>query len=454
MAGSAEQALGREVIRLLLATTHRDDPYPVYRRLREDHPVHRTPFGLWLVTGYDDAVAALRDTRLSSDLGSVVGNPAAFVGEGGPVRQIAGIARTVADLVEYAGAGVVGMAPELLRIGVLALRSSDGTGAFGGLASKTLLLRDPPDHTRLRRLVSRAFTPRVVETLTPRIEELVAHLLGKATADAHCDLMQAFAYPLPLTVICEMLGVPPGDQQRLVDWSQQLVIGLDPVQTMTDRSAAAHADRAAVEVSEYLAFLVRVRRSEPAQDLISRLAQASDGDDQLRDDEIVVMCALLLIAGHETTVNLIGNGLIALLRDRAAIDRWLAEPALTPTAVHELLRYDSPVQTASRRARDDLELGGREIPSGDIVMIVTGAANRDPDQFDGPEELVLDRDPNQHLAFGSGIHYCLGAALAQAEARIAFPALLQHRPQLLERPQWRTTMAIRGLQSLPIALTH
>jgi cytochrome P450 len=454
MARSGGQALGREVMRLLIDTTHRDDPYAVYRRLREDGPVHQTPFGLWLVTGYDEAVAALRDTRLSSDLGPVIGNPAAIVGQGGPLHQIAGTGRTVADLVGYAGAGVVAMAPQLVRIGIVALRSTNGTGTFGDLASKTLLLRDPPDHTRLRRLVSRAFTPRVVETLTPRIEELVAQLLGKATADGHCDLMQAFAYPLPLTVICEMLGVPPGDQPRLIDWSQQLVIGLDPVQTMTDRPAAARADRAAVEVSDYLASLLRARRAEPAEDLISRLAQASDGDDQLRDDEIVVMCALLLIAGHETTVNLIGNGLVALLRNPVAINRWLAEPGLTPTAVDELLRYDSPVQTASRRARDDLELGGREIPGGDIVMIVTGAANRDPDQFDRPDELVLDRHPNQHLAFGSGVHYCLGAALAQAEARIAFPALLQHRPQLLEQPQWRTTMSIRGLRSLPIALTH
>lgn len=453
MTRSAGQALGREVLRLLLEHDYRDDPYPLYRRLREDSPVHRTPFGAWLVTGYDEAVAALRDNRLSSDLGDVVGNPVAFVGDGGLAGRVSAMIRTVADLVGYGGIAVVGTAPRLLQIGLGALRSDGrGGGAFANLAGKTLLLRDPPDHTRLRRLVSRAFTPRVVEGLNPRIDELVTQLLHKASTDERCDLMQAFAYPLPLTIICEMLGVPPADQQRLIAWSQQLVIGLDPVHTMTDRAAAAQADRAAIDITKYLGSLVQRRRREPADDLISRLAQASHGDDQLGDDEIVVMCALLLIAGHETTVNLIGNGLTALLCHPAALDQWLAEPDLTPSAVDELLRYDSPVQTASRRATEDLELAGREIGRGEIVMVVTGAANRDPDQFARPDDLVLDRNPNLHLAFGNGIHYCLGAALAQAEARVAFPALLRRRPQLLERPRWRPTMSIRGLQSLPIAL--
>jgi cytochrome P450 len=443
----SSRALGRDVLRLLLTTTYRADPYPLYQRLREHQPVHRTPFGLWLVTGYHDAAAALRDRRLSSEVGDIIANPAATTGAGGSLHQLAALAR-------YAGVGVVALTPTLARVGAAASHPERGPADFGAVVAKTLLLRDPPDHTRLRRLVSRAFTARVIDTLTPRINQLVAELLDKATAGRTCDLIADVARPLPLTIICELLGIPTTDQHRLIGWSQQLVVGLDTLQTLLDRRAGARADRATVELARYLDTLVRRRRADPADDLISRLAQARDGDDQLADTEIVAMCALLVIAGHETTVNLIGNGLVALLRNPDACDRWRAEPQLAATAVEELLRYDGPVQSVFRRATRPVDIGGQQIPAGDIVLILVGSANRDPDAFIDPNELVLDRDPNHHLALGSGLHYCLGAPLARAEARIALPAILQHQPRLLDTPRWRPTFAIRGLQHLPVTLTR
>ncbi|HYZ99721.1 MAG TPA: cytochrome P450 [Acidimicrobiales bacterium] len=438
--------LGLDVLRLLFDTTHRADPYPLYRRLRDDHPVHRTPLGLWLVTGHAEATAALRDPRLSSDIGGLIGNPAGTADTGA--------LRVLARLVGYAGPRALTFTPTLARTAFAGPRSRHAGREFGRLASRALLLRDPPDHARLRRLVSRAFTPRAVEALTPRIEELTAQLLHRAAASGTCDLIADFAYPLPVTVICEMLGAPPTDHRRLIGWSRSLAAGLDPTQMLLDRSVAAAADRAALAVGDYLEALTRARRTHPTGDLISRLVAAGDHDDRLDDEEIVTMCALLLVAGHETTVNLIGNGVVALIRHPDARDRWLDEPELSPAAVEELLRYDGPVQTATRRAATTLDIGGREIPAGSLVMIVLGAANRDPHAFDDPDRLTLDRQPNQHLAFGSGIHYCLGASLARAEARIAIPALLRHQPRVHDdHLAWRPGLALRGLQHLRVSLT-
>ena len=451
---NANPALGREVVRLLLDTTYRADPYPLYRRLREDNPVHRTPFKLWLITGHSEALEVLRDSRFSNNLGSVVGNPTtAIAGDGNLSRHLARLGSTLGTLVGYAGTGLVGLAPLLGRVALAGLRSRSNPAALGQVASQTLLLRDPPDHTRLRRLVVRAFSPRVVEALVPRIEKLVDELLAKAVARGSCDLMSAFAYPLPLTIICEMLGVPSIDQQQLIDWSREVVMGFDVVQTITNREALLRANHSITAIICYLTTLVESRRRFPTEDLISRFVLVSDEDDCLVDEEVVVMCALLLIAGHETTVNMIGNGLVALLQHPSAAERWLAEPNLTRTAIEELLRFDPSVQTATRRASENVEVAGCEIPAGDMVMVITGAANRDPKQFEHPETLILERDPNHHIAFGSGIHYCLGATLARAELKVAIPALLRRRPrQLEEQLRWRTTMMVRGLEALPVSL--
>ncbi len=445
--------LGGDVLALLLDTRYRADPYPLYQRLRQEDPVHRTPFGLWLITRYDDAAAALRDPRLSSDLGGAAGSPASVVVEGSPARRLAAMAHVVAELFGYAGAGLIESAPSLLRAGAAAVRAAKQPGPFGQLAAKALLLRDPPDHTRLRRLVSRAFTPRVVESLAPRVEELAERLLDQAGVEGAFDLMARFAYPLPLTVICELLGIDPGDQRLLIAWSQALALGLDPVRILTDPRAAGRADQAAVELGDHLRRLVQARRLDPANDLVSRLALAGEEDDALSDDEIVVMCALLLIAGHETTVNLIGNGLVGLLQHPEALERWRDDPALGETGVEELLRFDGPVQTATRRALASVDIGGCTIPPDDLVMVVIGAANRDPAHFRDPDRLILDRTPNQHVAFGSGIHYCLGAALARLEVRIAMPILLRHHPRIASPTlSWRPSLAIRGLQELPVTL--
>src|SRR5437588_8067019 len=385
--------LGSDVLAFLLDTWHRADPYPLYRRLRREDPVHATPFGVWLVTRHDDAVAALRDPRLSSELGRSAGSPASVAVEGSPARRLVAMAHVAADLFGYAGAGLIGRAPSLLRAGAAAVRAPAQPGPFGQLAGRALLLRDPPDHTRLRRLVSRAFTPRVVESLAPRVQELAERLLDEADADEVFDLMASFAYPLPLTVICELLGIDPGDQHLLIAWSQALAIGLDPVRTLTDPAAARRADQAAVELGNHLRRLVQVRRVDPVDDLVSSLARAGDEDDALSDDEIVVMCALLLIAGHETTVNLIGNGLVALLRYPEALERWRDDPALGEKGVEELLRFDGPVQTATRRALTSVDIGGRTIPADDLIMVVIGAANRDPGHFEDPDRLVPGPHP-------------------------------------------------------------
>lgn len=446
--------LGGEVLAFLLDTRHRADPYPLYRRLRERDPLHATPFGVWLVTRYDDATALLRDPRLSSDLGGAAGSPASVVVDGSPARRLAAMGHLAAELLGYAGLGLIGRVPSLIRAGAALVRApAQQPGPFGQLAAKALLLRDPPDHTRLRRLVSRAFTPRVVDSLAPRVEELAERLLDQASAEATFDLMARFAYPLPLTVICELLGIDPGDQKLLIAWSQALALGLDPVRVLTDPSAARRADQAAVELGDHLRRLIQARRVDPADDLLSKLAAATREDDALSDDEIAVMCALLLIAGHETTVNLIGNGLVALLRQPEAFGRWREDPTLGEAAVEELLRFDGPVQTATRRALASIDIGERTIPAGDLIMVVIGAANHDPRHFEDPDRLVLDRSPNQHVAFGSGIHYCLGAALARLEVRTAMPILLRHHPRFASSTlRWRPTLAIRGLQELPVTL--
>ncbi|GGN37103.1 cytochrome P450 [Actinoplanes campanulatus] len=380
-----------------------NDPHPTYARMRRTGPVRRVrlPSGLdaWLVTRYEDARRVLADPRLSKS--------------------------------------------------VAALGSAAGQSAAGGALSRHMLAVDPPDHTRLRRLVSAAFTVRRIEALRPRIEVIATELLDALDGRDRADLIDAFAFPLPIQVICELLGVPAADQGSFRAWSNVIVAG------------AMSGDRLGPAIESmigYIRTLLAERREHGGDDLLTGLIQVRDSGDGLTEEELTSMVFLLLLAGHETTVNLIGNGAYLLLRDRERWERLRADRALLPSAIEEFLRYEGPVETSTFRvATEDLEIGGEKVAAGDPIVVVLLSANRDDDRFPGADELRLDRPQNPHLAFGHGIHYCLGAPLARLEAQIAFTALLDRFPDLRlavepEELIWRPGTLLRGLTELPVRL--
>jgi cytochrome P450 len=395
-----------EVVFNPFAPEFHEDPYPAYRLLRERDPVHQMPMGAWVLTRYDDVAAALRDSRL---------------GRAGSEVMLAA--------VYGAGNEDIPMPP-------------------------SMLFRDPPDHTRLRSLVSRAFTPRVVEGLRARIGEIVDHLLDRAQERGRMDVIADLAYPLPVTVISEMLGVDPGDHEAIKQWSADIARGLDALVMPSDPDLVQRASRGRRELGEYFRRLIPERRRQPRQDLLTLLIAAEEQGDRLTEGELLSTCVLLYVAGHETTVNLIGNGLYALLRHPAELGRLRVQPDLLPAAVEELLRYDAPVQRTVRLAHEDVELGGRHIDKGSLIVPVMGAANRDPAHFPDPDRLDIGRRENRHVAFGYGIHFCLGAPLARLEGQIVLAHLLRRFPQLAlltERPPWRRSFTLRGLQALPVS---
>jgi cytochrome P450 len=309
-----------------------------------------------------------------------------------------------------------------------------------------MLAADPPDHTRLRRLVSAAFTVRRVEALRPRIEEITDDLLDAMAGRDRVDLIDAFAFPLPIQVICELLGIPAGDRDAFRDWSNVIVAG------------AQSGDRlpgAIQQMVTYIRELIADRRASGGDDLLAGLIGVRDEQDRLSEDELTSMAFLLLIAGHETTVNLIGNGTFLLLDQRERWERLRADPALLPAAIEEFLRYEGPVETATFRvAAEDLEIGGAAVSAGEPVLVSLLSANRD-DHFPDADDLRLDRAQNPHLAFGHGIHYCLGAPLARLEAQVAFGRLMDRYPGLTlavpaQELSWRPGLLMRGLQSLPV----
>ncbi|GAA2678360.1 cytochrome P450 family protein [Actinoplanes palleronii] len=394
------------------------DPHPSYASWRGTGPVRRArlPSGLeaWLITRYDDARRALTDPRLSKKsfpMGS---------GQAGGGSRTAGTAPPAA------------MGP-----------------GIGAAISKHMLAVDPPDHTRLRRLVSAAFTGRRIEALRPRIEQIAAELLDGIEKEKKVDLIDAFAFPLPIQVICELLGVPAEDRDDFREWSNAVVAG---------SQAGPKLGPAIEAMVGYIHTLLAERRAKPGDDLLSGLIQVRDAEDRLTEEELSSMVFLLLVAGHETTVNLIGNGAYLLLRDRAEWERLGADRGLLPGAIEEFLRYEGPVETATFRvATEDVEIGGVTIPAGDPVVVSLLSANRDTDQYPDADELRLDRPNSHHLAFGHGIHYCLGAPLARLEAQIAFTALLDRHPDLrLDIPaedlRWRPGLLLRGLEELPVSL--
>jgi len=380
------------------------DPYPFYHRLRSVEPVHQTSMGFWVLTRYDDVVMVLRDPRFGR------------------------------DGFEHLLAAVYGDDRE------------------SGRLSRSMLFRDPPDHTRLRALVSKAFTPRVIESMRAHIRDIVDRLLDRVQ-DAHgMDVIADLAYPLPVTVICEMLGVPAGDQGAIRQWSSDVARSLDAIGMPSDAEIVTRGRAARRELADYFRRLLPERRRHPQDDLLSLLIAAEEAGDKLSEGELLATCILLVIAGHETTVNLIGNGTLALLRHPDQLGRLREDPALIHSAVEELLRYDSPVQRTARITNTDVEVDGRAIAKGSMVVAAIGAANRDPAHFPEPDRLDIARRDNRHVAFGFGIHFCLGAPLARVEGQIALGTLLRRMPgmALTGTPAWRASSTLRGLTALPV----
>jgi cytochrome P450 len=387
----------------------RRDPYPLYRQLREHDPIHRShAVRGWVLFRQADALEILRDARFSAD-----------------DRHYAAYAS------ERAGAIADGLVDPTQPEEPVMLRS------------------DPPDHTRLRSLVSRAFTPRAVEKLQPRIEELTDQLLAQAAQRGTFDVIADFAVPLPVTIIAEMLGVPAEDRATFKRWSDHLVGFLDPQASPGPQILRRTAD----EFFAYMDRIAAVRRAEPADDLISALVAAEERGDRLSEQELHGTLALLLAAGNETTTNLIGNGLLALLRHPDQLALLRADPTLIGRAVEELLRWDSPVQFTARIPTEDIDFHGHRFAKGQAVIAVLGSANRDPAAIDDPERLDITRAEARHLSFGYGIHFCLGAQLARLEARVALGALVRRFPDLRlasDRVRWRRLTFLRGLEALPV----
>lgn len=383
-----------------------ENPYPHLREMREADPVHQSVLGVWVLFRYEDVFRLLRDPSLSVEDGKAT--PTALM--------------------------------QIVR---------DTMGEVADMGNSTMLNRDPPDHTRLRRLVSKAFTPRMVEQLRPRVEHLVEEALDDA--DPEWNVIDGLAFPLPFQVISELLGTPETDRDQLRDWSGTVVRSLEPVVDPEQLKAIAEAAR---NINGLVTEIIEWKRANPADDLLTAMIQAEEDGDKLSPQELAEQVALLYLAGHETTVNLIGNGTLALLRQRDQWELLRDDPSLDANAVEELLRYDSPVQNSRRINLAPLVIDGTEIEAGSFVVLGLAASNRDPAKW-GPtaEDLDLRRqNASQHVSFGGGHHYCLGSHLARLEGEVAIGRLVRRFPQLelTGEPVWNGRINLRGMTSLPV----
>ena len=372
----------------------KDDPYDTYERLRSRDPVHRLrTLNAWVLTQYDDVNDVLRDHRR-------------FVRDSG-----------------------------------------------GDIQYKSLLDMEPPDHTRVRGLVSRAFTPRSVAQLQSRVQQVVDELLDAVADTGQIDLMEALAFPLPVIVIAEMLGVPAEDMDRFKVWSDDVALSIEP--TVTEEQAR-RIQQSSEQLFDYFEEIIQERRLEPCDDLTSALLVAEDEGERLTHDELLATLLLLLVAGNVTTRNLIGNGMLALLRNPDQLERLRSDPGLLDSAIDELLRYDSPVQLDGRFAAEDLEIQGKRIRKDQRVICLIGAANRDPAAFTHPDTLDIGRREKSHVSFGRGIHHCLGAPLALLEGRIAFASMIERFSaiRLVSEPEYQDQVVLRGVEALWIEVEH
>jgi cytochrome P450 len=382
------------------------NPYPVYDRLRAHDPVHWSSLAKgWVLSRYQDVEAVLRDhRRFSSD--------------------------------------------DRNRSRMPRMQSQTATAR-----GRSMLFLDPPDHTRLRALVQQGFTPRALEALRVRVRHIAEELLNQVTEPSSFDLMETLATPLPILVMAELLGIPPQDRPQFQHWSHLRSRTIEPTITPAEQRAAL---RAAEEVDAYFVGIIQQRRLAPKDDLISALIAAADAGDRLTQDELLVMLRLLLVAGNETTTNLIGNGLLALLRHPDQMQMLRGNMDLMGAAVEEMLRYDGPVQADGRTALETIDFQGRHIRKGDGLVVLIGAANRDPEMFAQPDRLDIMRQNTGHIAFGRGVHHCLGAPLARLEARIAFETILERFADirlLTNHPPFKDNVVLRGVKVLPIAAT-
>ena len=397
------------VMETLLTPEGRADPYPRYRQLRDVAPVHRSDLGaVWFLTRWADCNAVLRDPRLGK--GDLNDDRRALFNPGLPPRQ-----QTV--------------------------------------MGNSMLFVNPPDHTRLRGLVSRGFTPRRMQDLEAHVGHMADVIVDRMAVEGDVDVMDALAFRLPVQVIGELVGVPPSDRDQFRTLVRASAAALEPGVTAEQVEDAEHA---MAIMDDYFRSLIERRRADLEHDLVSALIAARDGEDRLSEDEMVATLILLFAAGFETTTNLIGNGLLCLLRNPDQFARLRAEPDLVGSAVEEMLRFESPVQVDARTAFEPVEIDGHRVDTGETVVTFLGAANRDPAEFVDPERFDVARDPNHPLSFAAGIHYCLGANLARLEGRIVFDRLVRRTADIEwvdDAPDWRGTLILRGVNHLHVRIT-
>lgn len=388
----------------------REDPHPFYHRMRGEDPVHFSPtVGVWVITRYADVMTALRDSRISAS------------------------------------------ARHWRHYDKFFRKSADGSSPMAATYDRWMLQMDPPDHTRIRGLFTKAFTPRVVERMRTSIQRITDNLIDGFIARGTMDLMPDFAFPLPIRVIADMLGVPDADHDRIQHWSEAILPSLTPA---LSAKAAEAVNTSVTEFRNYFAGLARDRRSDPRDDLLSGMVAARDNDARLDDDELISTCILLALAGHASTVQLIAGALLLLLKNPDQHQLLRRDPALIEGCVEETLRMTSPIQVVYRTTLQETPIGGRVIPPNEMLFVSLAAANRDPEQFADPDRFDIRRtNNNRHLAFGNHIHYCAGAPLARLEAQVAVETLLRRLPNLrLAGPiQREPSLVLRGIKSLPMA---